>query len=578
MTAKRNQSGSSFRIQSRSEINARLAKALEDQGYLSERRLKELQHRSSWLDIPLEKLILQEDILSEDKLIPILAEIAGVPLMDMSRIEIDQRVLETMSPKTVTEFNIIPINIQSGVVTVATDHVWGTTEEDHLRVILGYSIEWVLAPSQHIHECVKHYYGVGIETFLNLKTADKSGDSVSAKTGGAEGRDIPSFVREIIRDAISVNATDIHIEPTESGLRIRYRIDGVLQEFPLPAGVEEYAKPIISSVKIMAQMDIAEHRKPQDGRFSISLGQESFDIRVSVLPMQFGETLNLRILNREATFMNLSSLGLDESDQNMLEELISLPYGMVLFTGPTGSGKTTSLYAALDYINSGSRKIITLEDPIEYKIDGITQMQMESKIGFNFASGLRSVLRHDPDVVLVGEIRDIETADIAVSAALTGHLVFSTLHTNDSVGALNRLLDMEVEPYLVASALEGAVAQRLMRTICPQCKQAVPLEDALHKQLTASLPEIREPPEVYRGRGCPNCRFTGYTGREPIFEIMRMDDELRSMTTKHAANSELVDCAIRKKGLETLRQKGWRKVIEGRSTVEELLRVTRLTR
>jgi len=568
--------GASFRISSRSEIGARLGKALLDAGLIDAAKLDELRHRSAWIDQSLEKVIRRESVISEKQMLECLSRITGVPTVNMARIEIDKSVIDSVSARTATKFEIMPLKISQGTITLLTDRVWETSDEDQLRVILGYSVEWLLATTQEIRECIKHYYGVGVETLLEIREMEKDGALASTREDDESSANITSFVNEIIRDAIRIDATDIHIEPRETGLRLRYRIDGVLQTFPLPEGIETYSRAVISSVKVMAQMNIAEHRKPQDGRFSITLDQETFDIRVSVLPMQFGETLNLRILNREATFIDIEQLGLSDDNRSVLEEMISLPYGMILFTGPTGSGKTTSLYAALVHLNDDKRKVVTLEDPIEYRIKDITQMQMDPRAGLTFANGLRSVLRHDPDIVLVGEIRDAETADIAVSAALTGHLVFSTLHTNDSIGALTRLLDMNVEPYLVASALEGAVAQRLMRLICPQCKQEHELDDRLLADLAASLPGTEANPAVYRGRGCPNCRFTGYRGREPIFEIMRMDDELRALTTRHSTASELMDCAIGKKGLETLRQRGWRKVLQGTTTVEELLRVTRM--
>jgi type II secretory ATPase GspE/PulE/Tfp pilus assembly ATPase PilB-like protein len=570
--------GAVFKISSRSEIGARLGRLLVEEGAITARKIDELRHRSTWIDQPFERVLRRSGEVPENAILNALARITGVPTVDMARIEIDPAVVELVPARTATKFSVMPLRVAGGTITMVTDHVWEAAEEDQLRVITGYSLEWLLGTSEELKECIKHYYGVGVETFLDIQEIERDGRAPAAREDEEGGVDISSFVHEIIRDAISIDATDIHIEPTEDSLRLRYRIDGVLQTFPLPAGIDHYAKAVISSVKVMAQMNIAEHRKPQDGRFSITLDQETFDIRVSVLPMQFGETLNLRILNREATFIDLERLGLAADNRAVLEEMISLPYGMILFTGPTGSGKTTSLYAALAYLNNDKRKVITLEDPIEYRIEGVTQMQMDARIGLSFASGLRSVLRHDPDIVLIGEIRDTETSDIAVSAALTGHLVFSTLHTNDSVGALTRLLDMDVEPYLVASALEGAVAQRLMRMICPHCKEQQRLDELLFADLAACSPDIAAPPPVYHGRGCPNCRFTGYRGREPIFEIMRMDDELRALTTRHSTAAELMDCAVTKKGLETLRQCGWRKVLEGRTTVEELLRVTRMER
>ncbi len=564
----------SFKIRSRAEIHSRLAEGLIEGGYLDRDRMDELDHRATWLEMSLERVVLDEGVITEAGLLEMLARITGVPVMDMGKVKLERRALNTVSVKTIVAYKIMPVSIKNGVLTLAADHVWDVTDEDHLRVILGYTIDWVLCSSKEINECIKHYYGVGVETFLQLKNARDSRNGVSVKATDDAGEDVPAFVREIIRDAIMIDATDLHIEPGENSLKVRYRIDGVLQEFPLPEGVEKYSRPIISSVKIMAQMDIAEHRIPQDGRFDIDMDKDSFDIRVSVLPMQFGETLNLRILNRQATFLDLKQLGLADAEYARLEGLITLPYGMVLFTGPTGSGKTTSLYAALEHLNSDERKIITLEDPVEYQIEGITQMQMDARIGFTFASGLRSVLRHDPDVVLIGEIRDAETADIAVSAALTGHLVFSTLHTNNSAGALTRLLDMNVEPYLVASGLDGVVAQRLLRMICPHCATRIDMDDALHEELKKFFPSLEIKPEIYQGRGCPHCRFTGYHGREPVFEIMEMDDELRAMTIQHTATTEMMRRMV-DKGLTTLRHNGWGKVLEGRTTVEELLRVTR---
>jgi type II secretory ATPase GspE/PulE/Tfp pilus assembly ATPase PilB-like protein len=333
----------------------------------------------------------------------------------------------------------------------------------------------------------------------------------------------------------------------------------------------------VSSLKIMPALNIAERRLPQDGRIEWKAGQESFDLRVSVLPTRHGEAVNLRILNRRSTFMRLTDLGFRPDQYEIIQDLAGQPYGMVLFTGPTGSGKTTSLYAALAHLNDAERKIITIEDPVEYQMAGITQLQVQPSIGFTFAAGLRSILRHDPDVVLIGEIRDGETAGIAVSAALTGHLVFSTLHTNDSAASLTRLVDMGIEPYLVASSVHGIVAQRLVRRLCPQCAEPEPLAGRMREELDALQPGGADSGRIRRGRGCPHCRFTGYSGRRPIFEIIEMNDELRAMVVDRASSAVLMRHAV-SRGLVTLRRAAWDLVLKGETSVEELLRVTRRTR
>jgi type II secretory ATPase GspE/PulE/Tfp pilus assembly ATPase PilB-like protein len=382
------------------------------------------------------------------------------------------------------------------------------------------------------------------------------------------------FVNQIISEAIRRNATDIHLEPFESHLRLRYRIDGIMQEIPLPKGIQKFRKAVASCVKIMAELDIAERRKPHDGRIKVRSGNEEFDLRVSILPTRYGETVNMRILNRSAMFIDLQHLGLGEDQRPVIEALSSLPHGVILITGPTGSGKTTTLYATLSRLNTQAVKIITVEDPIEYQMEGINQIQVHPKIDLTFATILRSILRHDPDIILIGEIRDSDTADIAVRASLTGHLVFSTLHTNDAPSAITRLSDMGIEPYLVSSCLEGVIAQRLVRRICPVCKERMEPDDSVLEELRQTLPGVVEGAAFYKGRGCPECSFTGYHGRLAIFEIMVINDALRAMIVKQRPSNEIRHQA-EADGFVTLRKDAWKRALRGDTSIEEVMRVTR---
>jgi len=375
----------------------------------------------------------------------------------------------------------------------------------------------------------------------------------------------------VLAEALDLRATDVHLEPFENQLRVRYRIDGVLQEANIPASVRRYHAAIVSRLKILSHLDIAEKRLPQDGRIRLKIGAREIDLRVSVIPMIHGEAVVLRILDRGDALLGLEHLGMSARDNAEFTRILDLPHGIALVTGPTGSGKTTTLYAALSRINDVERKIITIEDPVEYQLRGINQIQVSTKAGLTFAMGLRSILRHDPDVVLVGEIRDHETADIAVQASLTGHLVFSTLHTNDAPGAATRLIDMGVEPYLVTSSVEIIVAQRLVRLICPKCKAPDPSADRamLADEMDGKLPEV-----FYRGTGCRHCQESGYRGRTGVFEMMPMTDEIRALILEHAPSGTVRKVALQQ-GMSSLRDDGWRLVREGRTTIEEVMRNTK---
>jgi len=418
-----------------------LARLLVERGHLTRDRLEEIEHRVKWLDETLDRVILGEGLIPEEVLLGAISEITGIPSVRIGHERIDDAAVELVPGRVAAHYQIMPLRLEGALLTIATNRTYEVAEEDQLRVVLNSPIKWVLCKSHEISESIKHYYGVGLGTFLGIEERS-AGLEAGRKGAGEDNKDISDFVVQIVRDAIQSNATDIHFEPYEDRLKLRYRVDGVLTPIPLPRGAGKYQKAIVSSIKVMAQLKISDRRLPQDGRFAVSVDAEQFDVRVSVLPTRHGEGVNLRLLNARSTFLNMQQLGLREEQMAEFESLISLSYGVVLFTGATGSGKTTSLYATLSRLNDDDRKIITIEDPVEYQIEGIMQMQVHPEIGFTFASGLRHTLRHDPDVILIGEIRDDETAKIATSAALTGHLVLSTLHTNDSGSAVARLIDM----------------------------------------------------------------------------------------------------------------------------------------
>ena len=499
-----------------------------------------------------------------EEVLTLVAEITGLPLVRAGALEVEQGALDSVSPRVALDYRIMPLRREDDppAIVMATSGLPNLSIEDDLRLTLECPVRWVLCSINAIGRSIKHFYGVGIEHAIGIAESDAE-------------LDVPGFVSAIIREAVECAATDIHVEPGDDSLRLRIRVDGALSTLVLPAGVERFSRAIVSHIKALAQLDIAEHRKPQDGRFDFDELGETYDLRVSILPTPDGEAANLRMLNRNATFMNVLELGLKKKQVADLQYMLGLSHGMILFSGPTGSGKSTSLYAALDRLNIDERKIITLEDPIEYEMEGIHQMQVNSRIDFTFASGLRSILRHDPDVIMIGEIRDQETAEIAVSAAMTGHLVFSSLHTNDSVSAVPRLIDMGIEPYLVASVLQGVIAQRLVRRVCRSCRIPAAVDPLLVARLRDSFEDMPEVPAFFMGRGCPDCLYTGYSGRLAIFEVLRMDDQLRSMTIERLPSGHLMQAAVGA-GMRRLRDSGWEYVLSGETSVDEILRVTTL--
>jgi len=518
--------------------------------------------------------------LAEEPLLRFWTREFGYPYVELEQRSFSKKFLAQFPARVLLDKHVIPVEGADGEVLVVTSNPFDTSAVDELRLATGQDLRVALAPLADIDRCIKRYLGVGADTVQSmiseagengLQVIDTDSDEDMDLTDAAEGASIIRFVNQIITEAIELRATDVHIEPFEDTLRVRYRIDGVLQEASVAPEVKQFQAAIVSRLKILSKLDIAEKRVPQDGRIKIRVADHEIDVRVSVIPMLFGEAVVLRLLDRSSVLLGIDKLGMSSHELNVTKMMLERPHGIILVTGPTGSGKTTTLYAGLSYINDIQRKIITIEDPIEYQLHGINQIQVSRKAGLTFARGLRSILRHDPDVILVGEIRDVETAEIAIQSSLTGHLVFSTLHTNDAPTALTRLVDMGIEPYLVASSLEAVIAQRLIRVICTECKEKLstseiqPLRQRFADKLASTL---------YKGRGCRRCQGTGYRGRTGIFEIMVVTDEIRSLILKNASPRDLRQVSA-KQGMTSLRDDGFRHLSEGQTTVEEVLRVTK---
>ncbi len=527
---------------------------------------------------PLDQAVLAANGVSEEKLLRYLSSLFGIPYVDLEKASPSKEFIAQFPTRLLVQHQLMPLEEKDGYVLVATSSLSDTTGLDALRLACGRDCRPAIATAAEIDRCIKRLLGVGADTMQTLasesglQVIDSKGDDEELDLGkAAQDASIIKFVNQILTEAIELRATDVHFEPFESELRVRYRVDGELQQASIPPDVRRFQAAIVSRLKILSHLDIAEKRLPQDGRIKLRVANREIDVRVSVIPMLHGEAVVLRILDRGDTLLGTTHLGMSARDNRAFTKILELPHGIVLVTGPTGSGKTTTLYAALSEINTVDRKIITIEDPIEYHLGGINQIQVNSKAGLTFAAGLRAILRHDPDVVLIGEIRDKETAEIAVQASLTGHLVFSTLHTNDAPSAATRLIDMGLEPYLVASSVEIVMAQRLVRVICPKCK--TPLPDVEVQRLKTEFGAV-VPTVMYRGAGCRDCQGTGYRGRTGIFELMVITDEIREMVL-HRVPAPTVRKKAAEQGMISLRTDGWRIIAEGRTSPEEVLRATK---
>lgn len=513
---------------------------------------------------------------TEESVLRWIAAEYGLDFSTLEVVEPSRDLLGLFPARILLREELLPLRRTHGTIEVATSRLFATQGLDALKTLSGLQLTPVLAPTEAVQRELKKHLGVGADTIGTLdeektiQIVDESAEDNNLDGGAQDEASIIRFVNQVLKDAIELRSSDIHLEPFEDEFRIRYRIDGELQEIPVPAQLKQFQPAIVSRVKILSHLNIAEKRLPQDGRIKVRIDSTDVDIRVSIIPMLHGEAVVMRLLRQNSTLRGLGDIGMARRDLNCFREVLKMPHGIILVTGPTGSGKTSTLYTALNEINDAVRKIITIEDPVEYQLKGVNQIQVSEKAGLTFARGLRSILRHDPDVVLIGEIRDQETAQIAVQASLTGHLVFSTLHTNDAPGALTRLVDMGVEPYLVASSLEAVLAQRLVRVLCRHCKTPDPSSTASAFKTRLGLPAETT---LFKSVGCRECRNTGFTGRHAIFEWMTTDETIRSMILNQTSTDRVREAA-RQAGMRTLAEDGWRLVALGITTVEEVLSVT----
>jgi general secretion pathway protein E/type IV pilus assembly protein PilB len=521
--------------------------------------------------------VLDSGKVDEQRFLEAIGNFFQVPVMSIDTKRIERTTLSLLPSRFVFQHHILPIETRDKTVVLATYDLFNSVGRQLASQLLKRPTEWVLVPRAQILRAMKTVYGVGAETFDEILKTNRSFEGVQdiETATDLDANDpeasVVKFVNQVIREAIVERATDIHVEPLENDLRIRYRIDGILHEVAVPPQLRLLQSAILSRLKVMAHMDIAERRLPQDGRINLQAHDQNIDVRVSTIPTVNGESISLRLLSRTET----QNFGFDRLDMSpkqgqIVRALLAQPNGIILLTGPTGCGKSTSLYCFLSSINSVQRRIITIEEPVEYRLPGVSQIDVKPEIDLTFAKGLRHILRQDPNVVMVGEIRDVETADISIRAAMTGHLVFSTLHTNDAVGGITRLLDMDVEPFLLSSVVKAFIAQRLVRTICPHCVK-------MYDYPREYLAEISVPAEMGtqfpRGDGCDSCRQTGYQGRLAIYEICVVTEPLKKLIMQKRDGGELKQCAIAT-GMETLRQDGWRRVAQGKTTIEEVVRVT----
>lgn len=552
------------------------------QGKLTPQQLDQVRRRQKRLGIPQHRAIVELNFASEEDTWRALAAAHHLEFVDPAALDLKREVLEAVPLKFIFHYHLLPVGVEGDGLILAFSEP-PRQVEPALRLVLGRRFRSVLATPSSIHAVVKRHFGLGAETIQRLRE-ERGGaeigqeivfDVQGKETDSAVESTVSAFVDQIIQEAIRLRATDVHLEPYANNIRLRYRVDGVLEAVPVPADMRYLHSAVVSRLKIMAGLNIAEKRLPHDGRIAMKTGDEEYDLRVSIVPTKYGEAVCLRILGRQSLFLDLAQLGMEPAQEALFSQLTRLPQGLVLLTGPTGSGKTTTLYTALAQANDESRKIITFEDPIEYQLEGMVQIQVREPIGLTFAAGLRSVLRHDPDVVLVGEIRDFDTAEIAVRAAQTGHLVFSTLHTNDSLSAVTRLLEMRIEPYLIASSLVCSLSQRLARRICRHCAEPDPaIPASIRAEMAAALGIPPEEVRAWRGRGCVECNQKGARGRVAIYEFFIVDEAVADLIRPGVHTPELREAA-RRSGWRSLREMAWTKVQNGLIPLSEQDRWTR---
>ena len=550
-----------------------IADILSQKGLLTAEQLEEGQGIAQSESLRLDRVVVQQGWITEQKLLEVFGGQLHLPVVTLEGRAFDGELLRSLPARVVYRQRLVPVGHVDGILQVATSDPFDLYAFDDLRLLTGLNIQPVLATRDEIEKVIKTHYGLGGDTLDEMVGEDDAPAAV--ETGSedlleaAQEASVIKLVNEIILEAVNERASDIHVEPYEHHMAIRYRIDGVLQEAPVPPQMHRFAAAIISRIKILANLNIAERRIPQDGRIKFNVGGRQIDVRVSVIPMLFGEGVVMRLLDKANVLFTLPQLGMDERSFSIFKGIIDLPHGIFLVTGPTGAGKTTTLYAALNAIVGPGLKVLTVEDPVEYNLTGVNQIPVNAGVGMTFEKGLRAILRHDPDVVMIGEIRDLETGRAAIQAALTGHLVLSTLHTNDAASAPMRLIDMGVEPFLISSTLIGSMAQRLVRRICSKCK-------ADYEPDRAHLPRdlvLGPGDKLWRGTGCPNCRNTGYRGRSGLYELMEMSDAISEKIIERAPSQQIVGVA-KQGGLRLLREDGWDKVRQGVTTPDEVVLCT----
>ena len=556
---------------------------LREKGILSEKQLEQVRRRQTRLSIPQHHAIVDLNYASEEDTYRALATLNNLEFVDLSSLALGPEILAAVPLKVIFHYKLVPLAREEDLLTIAVCEAPRPIELGNLRLLLNQRLRLVITTPSAIHSVLKNQFGLGAETIQQLRedrgltdaTQEIVFDVKSHEDEKAVDASIASFVDQILVEALRLDATDIHIEPYPTAIRLRYRIDGVLQSVPVPAGLRQLYSALVSRLKVMAGLNIAEKRLPHDGRISMKTSGEDYDLRVSIIPTNHGEGVCLRILGRQSLFLDLAQLGMEPEQEALMKELTELPQGMILLTGPTGSGKTTTLYAALAHANDEGRKILTIENPVEYQLEGISQVQTREEVGLTFASGLRSMLRHDPDVILIGEIRDLDTAETAVRAAQTGHLVFSTLHTNDSVGAIIRLLEMRIEPSVLGSSLVCSIAQRLAARICRHCLAPdTGIRDGVRQEMATALNIDPQDVRAWLGRGCVECNHNGYRGRIALYEFFTLNEEIADLLAPGVKTGQLREIA-RKYGWRPLREQAWLKIQSGIISIAELERLTR---
>ncbi len=552
---------------------------LKESGLYSEEALSRIEsQRAANPGMGLAEAAVKFGGAKEADFLAAVGRVLGLEVVDLDKANPSPEALQKLPASVVYQFSVLPFRVTDAALTVVTFDPFETRAADGLPLLTACPVERALATRESVERAVKKFYGVGAEAIEKMLEDGRYdvGDDIGTLTKidvneMGEEASIVRFVNQIIAEADRQGATDIHIEPQETELRIRYRIDGMLHKVDVPPQLNRLKNAIISRIKVMADLDIAEKRLPMDGRIGIRIAGQDIDIRVSTMPSAYGESVSLRLLAKSGSFVKMQDLGFNARDYAVVEKIIHRPNGIFLVTGPTGSGKSTSLYSFLSEVNKMDVRIMTAEDPIEYHMAGVNQVQMHAEIGMTFARALRAFLRQDPDIIMVGEIRDRETAEIAINASLTGHMVFSTLHTNDAAGAFPRLIDMGVEPFLIASAVAGVMGQRLCRRLCPACRREVPLD---MKFYTLETPPKKD--TVFEPAGCEKCKMTGYRGRRALFEVLDVDEEIEGAIVRRENATAIRHLALAK-GMKTLREDGWDKVFEGATSVTEVLRVTEET-